>query len=328
MRKLIIAAAAALLLPLAASAAGAYHVVRRIPLADGGWDLLSYDPAARRVYLARTDGVDSIDPDSGRVTRLAGAARSHAALAIGEDQVLVTDGGTNTARFLSARSGQELAAVPVGQGPDAAVIDPATGLALVMSPGSGEITLIEPRSHAVRAILQVGGSLELAVADGKGRVFVNIEDRNQLAVIDVAARSVRTAELGGCDGPTGIAWLPLAHRVLSTCGNGVAALTDPDALRLDRTLPIGEGPDTALYDPARRLALVPCGRSGELYLFRDGPTVTAEGSVVTQRGARTGAIDPASGRVFLPAAEFEAPSSPGGRPQLRPGSVTLLVMAP
>ncbi len=333
MRQIVIAVAAAAALVAGSSGAGAaptYHVERRIPLPDGGWDLATFDTGSHRVYLARTDAIDAIDVQSGKVTVLAPAGRSHTVVAVnGGAEVLETDGATDAARFIDARSGAELATVKVGQGPDAALLDPATGLALVMNARSGEVTLIDPRAHAVVGTIPVGGSLEIAVADGAGRVFVNVEDRNEVVALDLKARTARHIALTGCDGPTGIAYLPRSHRVLSACGNGVVALTNADTLAVERTLPLGQGPDTAMYDSPRGVALVPCGRSGDLWLFEDGAGgVSPAGHVATQRGARTGALDPGTGRAYLPAADYLPPATPNGRPQIKPGSVTLVVVGP
>jgi hypothetical protein len=109
----------------------------------------------------------------------------------------------------------------------------------------------------------------------------------------------------------------------------VATVTDPDAGKVTATLPIGQGPDSALYDPQRHIAFVPAGKSGELDLFGDTPNGVAPlGKVATQRGARTGAVDPVTGRVYLPAADYAPPATPGGKPQVKPGSVVAVVVAP
>jgi hypothetical protein len=177
--------------------------------------------------------------------------------------------------------------------------------------------------------IEVGGSLELATADGKGGVFLNVEDKNELVALNLKARTAKHVALAGCDGPTGIAYLPLSHRVLSACANGVAVLTDAKTLKAAGSLAIGKGPDTAMYDPVRRRALVPCGRSGDLWAFRDSAKgVEPLGASPTQLGARTGALDPKTGRVYLPAADYGPPAVPNGRPPIKPGSVVMLVLAP
>jgi DNA-binding beta-propeller fold protein YncE len=316
----------------AQAAAPAHHVAEKLPLPDGGWDLASFDAALGRVYVARSDAVTAIDVRSGTVIgKLVPAHGGHAVVPLkGGAEILVTDGQDDMARIYDAASGQRLAEIRTGQKPDAAVYDSVTGLAVVMNGKSGDLTLIDPDKRAAVGQLAIGGGLELAATDGRGRLFVNVEDRNEVVVVDLRARKVlKHIALTGCDGPTGLAYLPLARRVLSTCVNGVATVTDPAAGRVVASLPIGQGPDSALYDPQRRLAIVPAGKSGELDLFADTAAgVRPAGKVATQRGARTGAVDPATGRIYLPAADFLPPAAPGGRPQVKPGSVVALVVAP
>jgi hypothetical protein len=192
------------------------------------------------------------------------------------------------------------------------------------------VTLIDPAARAAVGEIPVGGELELAAGDGRGLAFVNVESRNELAVLDLRGRKVlKRIALTGCEGPTGVAYLPLAHRLLSTCVNGVAAVTDPAAGKVIGSFPIGQGPDSALYDPQRRLAFVPAGKSGELDLFADtAGGVKPAGKIATQRGARTGAVDPRTGGVYLPAADYLTPATPGGKPKIKPGSVVALVVKP
>lgn len=314
------------------AAAPRYHVSRTIGLPDGGWDLASFDPVLGRVYIARSDAVTSIDVATGQVTpRLLPASGGHAALPLRNGaEILVTDGHDDRARIYDARTGARLAEIKTGEKPDAVVFDPATGLAAVMNGHSGDVTLIDPQTRTEVGQLAVGGELELAAGDGEGLLFVNVEDRNMVAVVDLRSRTVvKRIPLSGCEGPTGLAYLPMARRVLSTCDNGVAAVTDPAAGKVVALLAIGAGPDSALYDPNRRMVLVPAGKSGELDLFADTAAgVTPIGKVTTQLGARTGAVDPASGRVYLPAAEYVPATKSGGRAQVKPGSVVALVVAP
>lgn len=335
MRKVLSVCAALACLASAVSVAAEaprYHVAEKLSLPDGGWDLASFDPVLNRVYIARSDAVTAIDAATGAVIgKLAPASGGHGVVPLkGGAEILVTDGHEDMARIYDARSGRKLAEIRTGQKPDAAVYDAATGLAVVMNGKSGDLTLIDPVSRSAVGQVAIGGGLELAAGDGRGRLFVNVEDRNEVAVVDLRARKVvRRIALTGCEGPTGLAWLPLAKRVLSTCVNGVAAVTDPAAGKVSAQLPIGQGPDSALYDSHRHIAFVPAGKSGELDLFADTVAgVKPLGKVATQRGARTGAVDPATGRIWLPAADFAPPATPGGKPQLKPGSVVALVLAP
>ncbi|MBV9527597.1 YncE family protein [Sphingomonas sp.] len=193
---------------IAAPAAAQLHVTGHIAAGDGGWDLLSVDPVAQRVYIARTDGVTAIDLRSGKATdEIVPLQRGHAALVIpGTHDVLATSGENNTAVLFDGLSGKVRATIPTGTKPDAAAYDPATRTVWVMNPGSGDITVVDPAAGKAVATVAVGGSLELGAADGRGRLYVNVEDRNEVAVIDTRARKVLSRfPLKGCDGPTGIA---------------------------------------------------------------------------------------------------------------------------
>lgn len=316
---------------LAVAQAPAYHVAGRIALPDGGWDLAGFDAAKRRIYLARNDGVTAIDVDSGKVTaKLAPATGGHTVVPLrGGAEILVTNGRANTAAIFDAQTGAPLATVQTGQKPDSAAFDVATGLAVVMNGHSGDLTLIDPVTRKAVGTVPVGGALELGAGDGQGRLFVNIEDKSEVAVVDLKAKKVLARHpLAGCEGPTGLAYLPVSHRVVSSCVNGVAAVLNPETGVVEARLPIGQGPDSVLYDPQRKLAFVPAGRSGELDIFADTPQgVRPLGKVATQAGAKTGVVDSKTGRVYLPAAEYE-PAVDGQRPRMKAGSVVALIVEP
>ena len=310
----------------------AYRVATRIALPDGGWDLASFDPVMRRAYITRSDAVTAIDADTGNVTgKFAPANRGHATLVLKNGaEILVTDGASDTAIIYDAKTAAELATIKTGANPDAALYDAASGLAVVMNARGGSLTLIDPKTRASVGEIAIGGSLELGAGDGSGRIFINVEDRNDLVVVDLKSKKLVTRiPLTGCEGPTGIAYLKVSKRLLSSCANGVAAITNPKTLKVESTLPIGAGPDTVLYDTQRKLAFIPAGRAGELDIFTDDAKgVHAAGKVATQVGARTGALDEKTGRIYLPAADYLPPAAAGGRPQMKPGSVVIVVVEP
>jgi YVTN family beta-propeller protein len=309
-----------------------YRVASKIALPDGGWDLASFDPIMRRAYITRSDAVTAIDADSGSVTgKFAPANRGHATLALKNGaEILVTDGGSDSAVIYDAKTGAELATIKTGGNPDAALYDAASGLAVVMNAKGGSLTLIDPMTRASVGEIAIGGSLELGASDGSGRIFINVEDRNDLVVVDLKAKKLVTRiPLTGCDGPTGLAYLKVSKRLLSSCANGVAEITNPKTLKAESTLPIGAGPDTVMYDAQRKLAFIPAGRAGELDIFTDDAKgVHAAGKIATQVGARTGTLDEKTGRIYLPAADYLPPAAAGGRPQMKPGSVVAVVVEP
>ena len=162
-------------------------------------------------------------------------------------------------------------------------------------------------------------------------MFVNIEDQNQIAVLDTKSRAVvGRYPLSGCQGPTGLAYAADAGVLIAACANHVAKViraTDGADLA---TLTIGAGPDAVIYDPVRRLAFVPCGRDGVLEeIAVRGPTeVAVIQTVATEVGAKTGAVDPQTGKLYLPAAKYGPPPAGGGRPPALPGTAEIMVVGP
>ena len=313
----------------AAAAPPSYSVVGSYKAADGGWDILSVEPAAHRLYVARRDSVSAVDLASGKVTdRLASADGGHSALAIpNTSDVLVTNGNTNSATIIDGRTGQVRVTIPTGKKPDAATYDPATRTIWVMTPGDGAITVINPVSAKALATVQVGGSLEFGAADGHGRLYVNVEDKNEVAVIDTRQRKVlRREPLPGCDGPTGIVYDGATHETVSACANGVAVVLT-DTGKPVASLTIGKRPDGAAIDTRRHVVLVPSGAEGTLSIVQLSPTARVVGTVATAKSARTIALDPSTGRAYLPATDLQ-PAVGNERPKAVPGTFRILVVAP
>ena len=302
-----------------------YALVERIPIPDGGFDYASFDPVHRRLYVSRAGGVTAIDVDSKTVTgHLADGGRTHESLVVnGGAALLVTDSASNSAHLVDAASGKLITDIATGKKPDAAVLDPASGLVVVMNGASGDLASRKPV-----ATIAVGGGLEFAAATGDGRLWVNIEDQNAIALVDLKARKLLSRQpLKGCDGPTGLAYAPEAGVLISACANNVAkVIRASDGADL-ATLAIGKGPDAVIYDAARRLAFIPCGRDGVLDVVsvKSAHEVNVIAKVATQPGARTGALDPQSGKLYLPTARY---SLTGGRPVAAAGSYEVLVIAP
>ena len=306
------------------------HVVSRIAGPDGGWDLASFDAAQGRVYVAHSSQVIAIDTNTGKANlTFATGDRLHAVIPIpGAGLLLTTNGGDNTARIIRASEGAPVASVPTGAKPDAAIWDPVSRLALVMDAGSGEITLVDVKAAKAVGTIMVGGALEMPALDGKGRLYVNVEDKNEIAVVDLKTRAtVAHYPLAGCEGPTGLAYVS-GGRLVSSCANGVAKIIDAATGHENASLKIGAFPDAVLYDDVRGLALIPSAVSGTLAVIalKGAGDNTVVDSVATQIGARTGAVDPKSGRVYLPTAEYVLPVPAGQRPTTKPGTFTVLVL--
>lgn len=309
-----------------------YHAVGRIAGGNGGWDFSAFDVDSGRLYIARSDAISVADTASGMLTSLAPAQMAHQVLVLDHGStILETDGGTNLVRFIDAHSGAILAQVPVGAKPDAAVFDYATGLVAVMNGGDGTISLIDPVKRVAVGQITVGGALEFAVVDGGGTLFVNIEDGNAIARVDLVARKVLARiVLPGCEGPTGLALVGGSSRLITACANKVALVVNAASGTTMATLPIGEGPDAVLADEARGLAFIPCGVTGTLVELSilDRDHIAVIGTIATQISARAGAIDPRSGRIYLPVAQFGPPEPGHKHGAMVPGSFAMMVLAP
>lgn len=303
-------------------------IVTTIKGADGPWDYASVDSEANRLLVGRGDGVLAVDLATGAVTgTLVPGQRVHGVIGLPGGLGASANGNSNDVTLFKVADGAVLATIPVGAKPDAMVRDPKSGLVAVMNGHDSTVSLIDPEKKAVAGTISVGGGLEFGAADGEGKIFVNIEDKNELVALDIAGRKVAARyPLPGCDGPAGMAIDAAHHVLLSACHNGVAIATSSLDGHVIATLPIGKGPDAAIYDEKNKRFLVPCGSDGVITVIsdEDGHLASA-GSVATERGARTGALDPATGRIYLPTAEFE-PAKAGERPKAIPGTFHIVVV--
>ncbi len=333
MRNLALSAALALLLSIAAHAAPvpAYSVTGTIAGPDGGWDYASVDSDTHRLFVAHGDTILAIDLATGAVLpTLALAHHSHAVLPIpGSGKILETEGDTASVRLIDAKSGAETATIAVGVKPDAAIWDAVRKRAIVMNAKSGTVMLIDPATAKIEKTITLKPGLESAAVDHAGLVYVNNEDDNEVILIDIDhARILAHIALPGCEGPTGMAFAPRAGKIVSACGNGVAVVIDPKLRKAVGTLAIGHGADAAFVDPVRHIVFVPGGQDATLSLFSDLATgLVPAGVVPTEKGARTGAVDPDTGRVYLPTA-ITLPAPPGGKRSYQPGSFHVVVVSP
>jgi YVTN family beta-propeller protein len=309
--------------------ASGLKVVGHISGPDGGWDYATVDATARRLYVAHGDAVMAVDLDSGKVTpSLVGASRAHGIAPVtGTTLAVSTNGAANSVTVFDTVTGKVAAEIPTGgKSPDAIVYDPATDLVLVMNHRSGDVALVDPHALKVVGTIVVGGTLEFAVVDGKGRAYVNVEDKNEIAVIDTRGRKIlRRIALKDCDGPSGLAYDPDTDVLVAACSNGVAKAVAANAGTEVATLKIGSRPDAVMVDVARKVFYVPNGGDGTLSVIaeRSANDLRVVDTVTTQVGARTGAVDPNTGRIYLPVAKSWLPGSAG---MLTPKSGTFELM--
>lgn len=328
------------LVPLAAAqAAGTphYHLTHQVSLpGDEGWDYLLYDQAGRRLFVSHGSRVLVVDGEKLTVTgEIAGTPGVHGiALAPDLGRGYVSAGRAGTVVVFDLKTLARLKEIKVtGENPDAILYDPATHRVFTFNGRGRNVTAIDAKTDEIVGTVTVDAKPEFAATDGKGRVYVNLEDRNSLAALDPQKVSVSSVwPLAGCDEPSGLAIDAPHGRLFPVCGNKLMAVVDAASGKVLGTAPIGAGVDAAAYDPGTQLVFASCGE-GVLTVLSIGSSGRPEvvQSVTTQRGARTMALDLEKHRVFLVTADFSPPPAataeqPHPRPAIVPGSVRLLVL--
>jgi YVTN family beta-propeller protein len=347
--KMISPAVSALLLAMAGGCAqmnravpaqvDSYEVVARYPVGGtGGWDFLSVDEKRHRLYVTRGDHVQVVDTRSGMlVGDLPGTAGVHG-VAVAEDLGLgfTSNGRTDSVTVFDLVTFAVVETVKVtGANPDAILYEPVSKRVFTFNGRSANVTAIDATTRKVVGTVAVSGKPEVAVADGRGHVFVNIEDKNSIAVIDVATLTVsRYWPLGSCDGPTGLAIDRQRDRLFSVCQNQKMIVVDGKSGNVIRELPIGSDVDGAAFDSALNLAFSSNG-DGTVSVVKSSESdqFAVVDTVSTQKSARTIALDSTTHRIYLPAASFAPPPPPTPeRPKPRgsmiPDSFVILVLAP
>ena len=326
------------LLALAAglSASADYRIVGHFPIGgEGGYDYLRVDPTARRLFVAHGTRVEVLDADSGKI--LGGIAPANGvhgiAFAPESGHGFTSNGIYNTITMFDLRTLAPLAVIPsAGQRPDALDYDAGMKLVFVCNHTSGNVTAIDAASGRVAGTIALGGTLEEIVFDGRGRLFVNAEDRSTIQVAETRTlQTVASWPLAPGESPTGLAIDREHHRLFAACGNKLLVVLDSDSGRVVATVPIGTGPDGVAFDAPRGRIFVPA-RDGHLAIIREqSPDHYAVlQNLTTLPGCRTIAFDARTGRLFLPTGKFvPAPATtPGGpvRQKLAPGTFEVLVV--
>jgi YVTN family beta-propeller protein len=325
--------------PVHAKDSGGYHVAKKVTVPGAGtyYDYLSFDPGSRRLYVSFGDQVAVLDGDKDTVVgALPGAKKVHG-MVVASDRVFVTDGGSDSVRVYDARTQKPLGEVKTGKNPDAITYDPASKQVFAFNHSAGSVTAIDPAALKVNATIEVPGALEMGRADGKGTVWVNVEDKNELVRIDSKKNAV-TAHwpLAPCEEPSGLGFDGKTRRLFVGCGNKLLAVVNADTGKVVTTLPIGPGVDGTDFDPGTRTVFASCGGDGGTLAVikqESADKYTVVTNVATQTRAKTMTVDPKTHRVFLTAASFTTPAAatpanPKPRGAMVPGSFSVLIVEP
>ncbi len=299
---------------VAVAAAGpGYHVIKTYKVGgEGGWDYLTVDASTRRFYISRGTHVIVLDADTGKnVGDIPDTPGVHGiALAPELGKGFVSNGreGTVTVFDLStlAPSGSK---IKVGENPDAILYEPATKRVFTFNGRSQDSTAIDAASGKVLGTIKLDGKPEFAASDAKGEVFVNIEDKSELTVIDPNKLEVKTKwPLAPCTEPSGLALDRKNRRLFVGCDNKMMAVVDADSGKVLATPAIGEGVDATAYDDETGLAFASCGEGVLTVVREDSPEkFSVVENAKTEPGARTMALDTKTHNVFTVTAKFGPP---------------------
>lgn len=316
-------------------AAGGRHLIKRIQIpGDYGWDYLTADSEARRLYVSHDREVVVLDLDTNAVIgKIPGKSVHGIAIAkdFGRGFISCTDPGSIL--IFDLKTLAVIDRVPVGADPNVILFDRKTQRIFTADRGSQRVTALDPKTGTmVGTIERLGGKTEHAVSDDAGHIFLNMQDRNTMLKLDSQDLKVmETWPMAPCEQPSSVDMDRAHQRVFVGCRSGVMAVVDANSGKIVMTQPIGRGVDAAEFDPDRGLVYFSSGDGTMAVFHEDTPDkYTLVESVKTQTGARTMALDRKTSRAFLSVAEFgprpePTPGSPPQRAPMIPGSFSVLV---
>jgi DNA-binding beta-propeller fold protein YncE len=319
-----------ILLATSARAAGpGYHLLKTIPVpGKGSWDYLTVDETARRVYVSHGTEVVVLDADSyqikGTITGLKGVHGIAVAPQWGRG--FISNGQGNNVTIFELQTLNKVGTVQTGRNPDAILFDPATQRVFAFNGRSNSATVMEAKDGRVAGTIELGGKPEFAVADGRGSVFVNLEDKSMVAKIDARKLAVLDRwPVAPGEEPSSMAMDRNQRRLFIGCHNKLMVVLNADTGKVVDQQPIGAGVDAGAFDPETGLVFCSNGDGTLTVLHENSPDkyVVVE-TVKTPRRSKTMALDAETHKLFIPAAKFETAAT-NRRPAMLPGTFSVLV---
>ncbi len=306
---------------LAMAAAGGYRLLNKYPFdaAAGStreyFDYISVDSSTRRVYVSHGTEIKVLDADNGEVIgNITGLKQDHGvAIAAEFGRGFITDGGQGKVIIFDLNTLKTLGEVKADRDADSIVYDPASKRVFAMNGDPNSCTVIDAKTGKLVDTIKLGGGPEFAVADGKGTVYVNIEDKNELVAIDSKTLKIKSRwPVAPAGNPTALA-IDLEHRRLFSAGRNPQMLVvlNADTGKVIQSFPISGGVDAAAYDPETALIFAST-REGMVHVFHeDTPDKFSKVETVkTEYGAKTMGLDATTHKLFLSTADFTPPAAP------------------
>jgi YVTN family beta-propeller protein len=320
-----------LLSPAPASARGGevnYQLLKTIPVGgEGGWDYLSVDSAGRRLYVSHGSKVIVIDLDKevvvGEITNTPGIHGIAVAPKLG--RAFTSNGRENKMSIVDLKTLETISRVDTGENPDAILFEPQREEVYTFNGRSKNATVIDAQTGKVVATIPLGGKPEFAQSDGE-HIFVNIEDKNEVAVIDTAKHEVIARwSIAPGEGASGMA-IDLKNHRLFLGADKLMVMLDYTSGKVVGSVPIGDGVDANSFDPATQLAFASCRDGTTTIAHEDAPDkLTVVQTLKTARGSKTMTLDPTTHKIYLAAVDYEKGSAGQRRPNAVAGSFKILV---
>jgi YVTN family beta-propeller protein len=314
-----------------------YHISMVVPLGSPDrWDYVVFDPDSRRVYVAHGDRVTVVDGTNGTIVgTIVGMPGGTHGIAISQatGKGYTDDGKTGMVAVFELTTLKVIKQIKAETDADGIVFDPPSGHIVVIDGDSGKLTVIDPKTDAVVATIDGGGGLEFGATGNNGKFYVDGAEKNEIVRVDTATNKADAHwAMPTCVTPHGLAIDQVHHRLFASCSNKVMVVMNADNGTIMATLPIGEGTDFATFDPKNGLAYS-SNRDGTISVVAEmsPDKFMALPPIPTQIGARTMAIDPTSGRIYLVTADMSvnesaAPTDFRRRYSVKSGSVKLLFL--
>ena len=293
---------------VASASAGNYQITKKIPIpGQGGWDYLTVDEGARRLYVSHGTQVEVLDVDSGAIVGSIPKTPGVHGIAIAAElgRGFVSNGQSSTVTIFDLKTLMPIADVPTGQKPDAIIYDPATSRVFAFNGGGNSATAIDASTGKIAGTIDLGGGPEFAAADGNGFVYDNLEDESLVLKIDSHKLTVEKRwPTAPCASPSSMAMDRANRRLFLGCRSKVMAVMNADSGQVITTLPIGDHVDATAFDPETKLIFNSNGEGTITVIRQEGPDkYSVVETVKTLPKAKTIALDPKTHRLFLSTTE-------------------------
>ncbi|NLR62961.1 YncE family protein [Chitinophaga varians] len=308
-----------------------WHVSATYPVkGDGKWDYIAVSPVTQQLYVAHGTEVNILDKatgaEAGVIPHTTGVHGIAFAVPFGKG--FTSNGKLNTVTVFDLHNNQVQGEIPVGGNPDAILFEPFSDKVITCNGASKDLSIINPNTQKVVATVPLQARPETAVSDGKGRLFVNLEDKSRIAVVNMATFKVEKEwPLGKGEAPTGLAIDTVHHRLFAGCDNKLMIVLDEHDGRTIATLPIGDGCDGVAFDAAGQLVFASNGEGNlSVYHQETADKYKLVAHVPTAKGAKTLTVDPLTHTVFLPVADRQAAGA-DGKAAIAPGTFRVLAVS-